>query len=239
MIITLARLCGLSMDQFLKFLGGKKCLCPQTGSSLGPSRTEQKFIKSTGLLPSSSLLVRPACMHDGHFIPCCGSLCKNNTHTHTQTSFARALLSNLRPVQRVSDSIPPSSPSCGSDWVQANAEGQAESCSWGCSAGVSPVSLPQRSLVDAAWQGSAEALQVPLPNHDTRCRSSRALQLPMPVYPLHWNHAAWVRDLMYYWCTLSFCVSPCSLKKRSFPRHSVVRLLSTFPASRVSYWRQT
>lgn len=53
-------------------------------------------------------------------------------------------------VQRVSDSRPPSSPSCGSDWVGANAEGQVESCSRGRSAGVSPVSLPQRALVDAA-----------------------------------------------------------------------------------------
>lgn len=37
---------------------------PQTGSSLEPSRTEHQES-----WPSSSLLVRPACMHDGHFIP--------------------------------------------------------------------------------------------------------------------------------------------------------------------------
>lgn len=158
-------------------------------------------MKRAGLL----LLYIWACIHEGHFIPCCGFLCKNNTTCPPPpTFFACALLSNLWPVQCVSDSIPPSSPSCGSDWVLANAKGQAESCSWGCSAGVSPVSLPQRSLVDAAWQGAAEALQVPLPNHDTRCRSSRALQLPGLVYPLHWNHAAWVCDLMYYVALLFF-----------------------------------
>lgn len=80
----------------------------------------------------------------------------------------------LGTVQRVSDSIPPSSPSCVSDWVRANAEGQVESCSRGRSAGVSPVSLPQRSLVDAAWQEAAEAL--PFFSPYTRCQSSRALQ---------------------------------------------------------------
>lgn len=73
-------------------------------------------------------------------------------HHNMNPTLSTPALSALDPgtVQCVSDSIPPSSPSCGSDRIGANAEGQLESCSRGRSAGVPPVSLPQRSLVDAA-----------------------------------------------------------------------------------------
>lgn len=130
------------------------------------SMTEEKFIKSSCLLLFvASGLVRPAYVHDSHVIPRCSSFCK--TSQHVSCTFSPL---DLDTVQRVSDSITPSSPSCGSDWVGANAEGQVESCTRGRSAGVSPVSLPQRSLVDAAWQEAAEAL--PLSSPDTRCQST-------------------------------------------------------------------
>lgn len=48
------------------------------------------------------------------------------------------------------------------DWAGANAQGQAESCGRGRSAGVPPVSSPHCSLVDAAWQRATEALHAPL-----------------------------------------------------------------------------
>lgn len=102
---------------------------------------------------------------------------------------------DLGTVQFVSDSIPASLFPHGPDWAGANMQGQVESCGWGRSAGVFPVSSPHRSRMDAAWQRATEALRVPLPQRDTRCQSSRALQSPRllrPVYSTRWCRATFV-----------------------------------------------
>lgn len=158
--------------------------------------------------PSSSLLVRPACMHEGHFISCCGSLCQNDTTCPPQPPLSLPeLCSRICGLSSVSVTQYRRPRSL----VVLTRSGLMQKDRLSHAAGDAPLACRLSLYLNAVlWMQ-------PLPNHDTRCWSSRALQLPGPVAA--WCIGITLHESVTWWTMLFFSVSPCSLKKRSFPHH--------------------
>lgn len=188
--------------------------------------------------PSSSQLVRPACMHEGHFISCCISFCKNDTTCPpTPPLSLPALCSRICGLSSVSVTQyrrpRPLVVLTGSKLTQKDRLSHA--------AGDAPLACRLSLYLNAVlWIQPDKGLQ-------RRCKCPFLTMTPDVGVQEHYSYPGRFIPCIgitlrqsVTWCTiLFFSVSPCSLKKRSFPRHSVVRLLSTFPASKESCRRQT